>query len=185
MRVVDSKHIYTGWPPITQDTVEFHDGTQKKWIAVHFGEGVAVLALTPERKLILTTQHLLGALEPVYVLPGGVVHDGESLEEAAKRELQEETGYVADRLEPLFRYNNMPAFSRGWVHLFLAENVTSTPHTPDPNEITGVELLDLSEAVAMALRGELKTSSTTMGVLLLQQRLMQGDDGSRVPAEKL
>ena len=46
MRVVDSTYIYTGWPPITQDTVEFHDGSQKKWIAVHFGEGVAVLALT-------------------------------------------------------------------------------------------------------------------------------------------
>ena len=87
MRIVDSTYIYTGWPPITQDTVEFHDGSQKKWIAVHFGEGVAVLALTAERQLILTTQHLLGALEPVYVLPGGVVQQGESLEEAAKREL--------------------------------------------------------------------------------------------------
>ncbi|MBI3303394.1 MAG: NUDIX hydrolase [Deltaproteobacteria bacterium] len=174
MRVVDSKHIYAGWPPITQDTVEFCDGTQKKWIAVHFGEGVAVLALTSERKVILTTQHLLGALEPVYVLPGGVVHRGESLEAAAKRELLEETGYVAGRLEPLFRYNNMPAFSRGWVHLFLAENVTPIPHTPDPNEITGVELLDLAQAVEMAVRGDLKTSSTTMGVLLLQQRLGNG-----------
>jgi ADP-ribose pyrophosphatase len=171
MRVVDSRHIYTGWPPITQDTVEFRDGSQKKWIAVHFGEGVAVLALTPERKLILTTQHLLGALEPVYVLPGGVVHQGESLEEAAKRELLEETGYIAERLELLFRYNNMPAFSRGWVHLFLAENVRSVPHTPDPNEIAGIELLDLSRAVEMAVQGELKTSSTTMGVLLLHQRL--------------
>jgi len=171
MRVIDSKHIYTGWPPITQDTVEFRDGTQKKWIAVHFGEGVAVLALTPERKLVLTTQHLLGALEPVHVLPGGVVHQGESLEEAAKRELREETGYVAERLEPMLRYNNMPAFSRGWVQLFLAENVLPTLHTPDPNEITGVELLDLDLAVEMAVRGELKTSSTTMGVLLLQQRL--------------
>jgi ADP-ribose pyrophosphatase len=171
MRVIASKDIYPGWPPITQDTVEFRDGTRKKWIAVHFGEGVAVLALTAERKLILTTQHLLGALEPVYVLPGGVVQQGENLEEAAKRELLEETGYVAERLEPLFRYNNMPAFSRGWVHLFLAENVTSVPHTPDPNEVTGVELLDLPQAVAMAIRGDLKTSSTTMGVLLLQQRL--------------
>jgi len=174
MRVVDSTYIYTGWPPITQDTVEFHDGSQKKWIAVHFGEGVAVLALTRERKLILTTQHLLGALEPVYVLPGGVVHQGESLEAAAKRELLEETGYVAERLEPLFRYNNMPAFSRGWVHLFLAENVMPIPHTPDPNEVMGVELLDLAQAVEMAVRGELKTSSTTMGVLLLQQRLRSG-----------
>ena len=172
MRVVDSRHIYTGWPPITQDTVEFQDGIQKKWIAVHFGEGVAVLALTPERKLILTTQKLLGALEPVYVLPGGVVHEGESLEEAAKRELLEETGYVADHLELLFRYNNMPAFSRGWVHLFVAENVSSIPHAPDPNEVTSVEVLDLDHAVTMAIQGDLKTSSTIMGVLLLQQRLI-------------
>ncbi len=173
MRVVDSKHIYTGWPPITQDTVEFQDGTQKKWVAVHFGEGVAVLALTPERKLILTTQRLLGALELVYVLPGGVVHDGESLEDAAKRELMEETGYVADHLELVFRYNNMPAFSRGWVHLFVAENVSPVVHTPDPNEVSSVELLDIEQAVSMALQGELKTSSTTMGVLLLHQRLGQ------------
>lgn len=171
MRVVDSRDIYTGWPPITQDTVEFRDGVQKKWITVHFGEGVAVLALTPERRLILTTQSLLGALEPVYVLPGGVVHQGESLEAAAKRELLEETGYRAEKLELLFRYNNMPAFSRGWVHLFLAEQVTPTLHTPDPNEITAVELFNLEQAVQMAVQGELKTSSTTMGVLLLQQRL--------------
>ena len=102
------------------------------------------------------------------------MHQGESLEAAAKRELLEETGYVAEKLEPLFRYNNMPAFSRGWVHLFLAENVTSIPHTPDPNEVMGVELLDLAQAVEMAVRGELKTSSTTMGVLLLQQRLRNG-----------
>jgi ADP-ribose pyrophosphatase len=171
MRIVDSKPIYTSWPPITQDTVEFRDGSRKKWIAVHFGEGVAVLALTPERKLVLTTQHLLGALEPVYVLPGGVVHEGESLEAAARRELLEETGYIAEKLEPLFRYNNMPAFSRGWVQLFLAEQVTPVPYTPDPNEVMGVELLDLVQAVEMAVKGELKTSSTIMGVLLLHQRL--------------
>ena len=40
--------------------------------------------------------------------------------------------------------------------------------------IVGVELLDLAQAVEMAVRGELKTSSTTMGVLLLQQRLRSG-----------
>lgn len=178
MRVVDSQQIYAGWPPITQDIVEFHDGSRKKWIAVHFGEGVAVLALTAERKLVLTSQHLLGALEPVYVLPGGVVHQGESLEAAAKRELLEETGYRAEKLELLFRYNNMPAFSRGWVHLFLAEHVTPTLHTPDPNEITSVEIFDLGQAVDMAVRGELKTSSTTMGVLLLQQRLGKREPGA-------
>ncbi len=174
MNIVDSKPIYTGWPPITQETVEFSDGSQKKWIAVHFGEGVAVLALTQDGKLILTRQHLLGALEPVYVLPGGVVHPDETIEEAAKRELFEETGYVAETLEFLLRYNNMPAFSRGWVHLFLAQGVVLVPHTPDPREILSVELLDIPEAVEKAVNGELKTSSTTMAVLLLQQRLQNG-----------
>jgi len=171
MNIVDSKPIYTGWPPITQETVEFSDGSQKKWIAVHFGEGVAVLALTQDGKLVLTRQHLLGALEPVYVLPGGVVHPDETIEEAAKRELFEETGYVAETLEFLLCYNNMPAFSRGWVHLFLAQGVVPVPHTPDPREILSVELLDIPEAVEKAMNGELKTSSTTMAVLLLQQRL--------------
>ena len=67
----------------------------------------------------------------------------------------------------------MPAFSRGWVHLFVAENVSPVVHTPDPNEVSSVELLDIAQAVDMALRGDLKTSSTTMGVLLLHQRLGQ------------
>jgi len=169
MRIVDSKPIYTGWPPITQETVEFEDGSRKEWVAVHFGEGVAVLALTQDGKLILTKQQLLGALEPVYVLPGGVVHQDETLEEAARRELFEETGYRATQLEFLFRYNNMPAFSRGWVHLFLAQGVVPVPHTPDPREIQSVELLDVPRAVEMAVSGKLKTSSTTMAVLLLQQ----------------
>ena len=57
------------------------------------------------------------------------------------------------------------------TRVFLAENVSPVPHTPDPNEIAGIELLNLSRAVEMAIRGELKTSSTTMGVLLLHQRL--------------
>ncbi len=169
MRVVQSKPIYSGWPPITQETVRFADGSQKEWVAVHFGEGVAVLALTEAGQVVLTKQCLLGALEPVYVLPGGVVHQGETLEEAAKRELFEETGYVAPKLEPLFRYNNMPAFSRGWVQLFLAKGALPLPHRPDPREVQSVELLDVAQAVGMAMRGELKTSSTTMAVLLLPQ----------------
>ncbi len=169
MKIVSSESLHDGWPPVARHLVQFEDGRQRDWVAFDFPDGVAVLALTPSRKLILTRQHLMGVDEPSHMLPGGAIHDGETIEAAARRELLEETGHGAGSLEYLFRYVNLPSYSRGWVHLFLALDAAPQSDAARPIEIDGIDLFDIDEAAAIALRGGFAASSVTMAVLLLHR----------------
>lgn len=178
-RILATETLHDGWPPVRRHLLEFPDGRRRQWIAFEFGDGAAVAAITRAGKLVLTRQRVVGIDEPAYVLPGGVTNEGESFAETARRELLEETGYRANVVEPLFRYVNLPSYSSGWVHLFLALDVEPATPSADPVEVMGVELFDIGEAVAMAMDGRFAASSTAMAVLALPHALAaRGRDGS-------
>src|SRR5687768_13882520 len=80
MKIVSSERLYEGWPPVARHLVEFEDGRQRHWVSLNFPDGAAVLALTPDRKLILGRHHVIGLDEPTYILPGGALEPGETFE---------------------------------------------------------------------------------------------------------
>ena len=172
MKIIATEALHDGHPPVSRHLVEFDDGRRRHWVSLDFPDGAAVVALTRERKVVLTRQHLVGG-EPSHVLPGGVAHAGETFEETARRELREETGYAAGPLEYLFRYANLPAYARGVVHLYLALDVEPGPAEPAPLEVERVDLFDLEEAATMAARGAFLMSSTAMAVLAVQRILAE------------
>ena len=85
-----------GWVPVVTRTYRMPDGSVSEW-DVHDPSfaTVAVLALTDDDRVVLVRQFRPGPGEVLWELPGGVVDDGEDLEQAAARELLEETGYRA------------------------------------------------------------------------------------------
>lgn len=180
-RVRATDVLHEGWPPVLRHLIEFPDGRRRQWVEMRLGDGAAVLALTREGRVVLTRQHVVGLDEPAYVLPGGVVEPGETGEDAARRELAEEAGYSAPTLEPLFRYANLPAYSSGSVQLFLCRDAEPIDPTADPVEIIGVELLDIDEAVAMAVAGRFVMSSTAMAMLLLPHVLRSDMRNATMP----
>ncbi|MEP6759918.1 MAG: NUDIX hydrolase [Sporichthyaceae bacterium] len=89
-----------GWVPVSTRTYRMPDGSVSDWDIHEPGfTTVAVLALTPDDRVVLTRQFRPGPGRVVFDLPGGIVDPGEQIIEAAARELREETGYSAASLQ--------------------------------------------------------------------------------------
>jgi ADP-ribose pyrophosphatase len=104
VKVVESRVIYDKHGRrVVVDVLEFADGSKHEW--VYFaGKGakagaVAVAAFTDDNKMILTKQYRHPFRKIIYDIPAGGAEDSETPEQAALRELEEETGYTAEKLE--------------------------------------------------------------------------------------
>jgi ADP-ribose pyrophosphatase len=120
---------------------------------------VNVVALTPERRLVVVRQFRFGSGTVTTEIPGGVVDRDEPPEDAARRELREETGYTAERWSSLGAVEPNPAFHNNLCHHFLAEDARRThPLELDPGEDIAVETLELDEVRARIRTGAIRHS---------------------------
>jgi ADP-ribose pyrophosphatase YjhB (NUDIX family) len=96
---------------------------------LRFPDWCNVVAITPDDRLVLVWQYRFGSEALSLEVPGGVVDPKESPEEAARRELREETGYQADSLELLLTLEANPALQANRCFTFLARNARPTATT--------------------------------------------------------
>ena len=102
------------------------DGRQDEYHVIERPDSVQVVALTEDGQLLMVEQERHGTLETSLEFVAGLIDDGESPEQTAARELEEETGYCAGRLHELGWYYTDPAVLTNKVTIFLAENCTPT-----------------------------------------------------------
>lgn len=170
VKVLESRVVYEkhGRPVVVEDLLEFADGSTHKWVYFK-GKGrptVVVAALTEDNKMILAKQyrHPLGRV--IYDLPAGGPEGEETTEQAALRELEEETGYTAEKLEWIGRFSWAPGAMAGMVEIFFTKSL-KLKGIFDRDEIVDVELMDFDKVLEKVLKGEFVDSALVIVTLLV------------------
>ncbi|MEZ5967230.1 MAG: NUDIX hydrolase [Planctomycetota bacterium] len=126
---------------------------------------VNVVALTDADEIVLVRQYRAGPDVVTLEIPGGCVDPGEDDEVAARRELREETGYVARELHYAGAVNPNPALFTNRIATYVALGCERRGEIqPDPGEDLEVVVLPLSDAEARAARGELDHALVLAGL---------------------
>ncbi len=162
------------WYRVRQDRVQLANGQVVDDYFVSVRPDVAmVLPVTAAGEVVMVWQYRHGAGEILLELPAGTFDpQQEAAEVAARRELQEETGYVAEQLEPLATLYDNPVKDTNNVHLFLARNVTHQgTQQLDTTEDIEVVTVPLQEIDAYIQSGKIQVAGTLSALYLGLLRL--------------
>ncbi len=119
-----------------------------------------VLPFISRDEIVLIRQHRHCAGGSILEVPAGTLQAGESPEACALREIEEETGYRAGRLEPLGWIWTTPGFTNEKIFLFAARDLSAGKISPDPDEVISLERMTLRDALDRAARGEIADAKT-------------------------
>ncbi len=163
---VGSRRIYEGRVvSLRIDNVRINNKTIVREIVEHPGAS-AVVPLTTDGKVILVNQYRHAAGIELLEIPAGTIKHGESPEECAMRELQEETGYVALSLELLGSIYPSPGYSNEVIHIYIAKVGSYVGQNTEPDENIKVIYLSLDDAVKMIKERKIKDAKTIVGLML-------------------
>ena len=151
------------------DEVRFPDGSVGSLEMIRHPGASAVVPLLDDGgsdpNILLIRQYRYAANGYLYEIPAGRLDEGESPMECAHRELTEETGYRAQRVEHLFTMFTTPGFTDEKIHLFLATGLTPGEANREADEFVELVPTRLSRALSMIQQGEIQDAKTALALL--------------------
>lgn len=170
MKLISSeKLLETSIFTVTQDQAIDPDGFEIKRAIIQHGGSAVMMAVDEKKRILLVRQYRLPARDFLWELPAGRVDKGETVLQAAKRELQEETGYKAKKWTKLAEFFVSPGFLAEKMTVFLAEDLKEGEQEPMEDERIQVQWFRPKELDAMIAAGKIKDAKTMIGFLTLQR----------------
>ncbi len=145
------------------DEVLLPDGSVSKRECVRHSGGAAVL-LVKDSKVLLVKQFRYLYGKAIYEIPAGKLEKGEQPERAALRELEEETGYRAEKLVPMQQIYPSPGYTDEVIHIFFADGCKFVGQNLDEDEFLNVEFIALNKVKKMIDDGEICDAKTVAAV---------------------
>src|SRR5437016_10331561 len=168
---VDSTKVFSGRVfEVTVDTVREGDKTYVREVVHHRGSAV-ILPAFDDGTIALVRQYRHPAVRYLLELPAGTLNDREPPEAGAARELEEELGLVAGKLEKLSEFFVSPGFCEEKMWLYLATDLIQTAQRLEDDELIEVVRLPIDRALRMITDGEIEDAKTIIGLMLAAPRL--------------
>lgn len=169
---IATEEIYRGsFISLRRDRVRLPDGKEStRDIVVHPG-AVAVVAIDGNGYIPMVRQYRKAIDEILLEIPAGKLEHNEDPQKCAFRELAEETGYIAGKIQLLSVFYSTPGFSTEKMYLFLATDIHKGVANTDDDEFIEVEHYKLDQLVKMVMEGNIKDSKTINGILIADRLL--------------
>ncbi len=167
-KTINSQLVFEGRVvKLYKDKIELPTGRESFREVVKHSGGVVVLAIKDD-KILLVKQFRYPIKEIMFELPAGKLEAGEDPFEAAKRELEEETGYCADKWTDLGYVYTSPGYSDEKLYLYKAENLQFTHCHPDEGEIIQAFEYTYNDVLKMINNGQINDAKTLCALLRAQ-----------------
>jgi len=166
-----SRRVYTGRVlNLDIDQVRFPDGSTGELEIIRHPGASAILPFVsdptgPDPQILLIKQYRYAAEDFLYEVPAGRLDPNESPLDCARRELLEETGCTAERIEPLYNFFTTPGFIDERIHGFMATGLTVGESKREADEFMTLETMTLSRSLELIQKGEIRDGKTTVLIL--------------------
>lgn len=120
----------------------------------------AVIAFLDEENIVLVEQFRLALNKNILEIPAGKINKSESIEQCAKRELKEETGYIAQKIEYLGSIATAPGFCDEIIYLYKATDLILDTKNEDEDEFTNVKIMNINKVREEIKKGKIIDGKT-------------------------
>ncbi|MFC1913644.1 NUDIX hydrolase [Chloroflexota bacterium] len=165
-KTLTSKLVFDGRAVrLRVDTVQMPDGRETTREIVEHDDAVVIIAIDTEDNVLLVDQFRKPLEKELLEVPAGGIDPGEDAEAAARRELQEETGYLPGKLEPLGGFYSAPGYCTEYLYLYLATELTPSRLYAEDTEGIEVIRVPLSQVPALIASGRIRDAKSISGLL--------------------
>jgi len=170
-KTISSQKVFAGRVfSVTVDTVREGELTYQREV-VHHGGSAVIVPVFDDGTVALVRQYRHPTVRYLLEFPAGTLADGERPEHGAERELQEELGVTAGRMEKLTEFFVSPGFCEEKMWVYLATELVQGKQRLEEDEIIEVVRLPISEALEMITSGEIQDAKTIIGLMLAAPRI--------------
>jgi ADP-ribose pyrophosphatase len=157
------------------DEVQMRTGKLTQRIKIEHPPAAAVVPFKDSEHIVMVRQWRYAIGRETLEIPAGKVDPGEDLETCAHRELEEETGYQARRLLPVFRYYPAIGYSNEVIQIYGAAGLIRVSKRHDEEEIFKLEVVRLDQILDLILKGTIQDGKTVIGICLIEAKQQRGE----------
>jgi len=170
--LIDSETLLEGRAfKIRRDHLKTPDGRTTKLEIIDHGGSVILVPIDPQGNLLFVRQYRHAAGEDLLELPAGTRNEDEPFEVCAAREIREETGMEAGKLQKVGEFYLAPGYSTEFMVVYLATDLKDNPLDADDDEFLSVEKIPVGEAIQRAERGDIPDAKSLAALLLARSHL--------------